>query len=212
MDAPHGLHLHLKLTTAAAHSALEHLLATRGYFDSREGYVDYLNRFLAFQSEAERLLDEALATQVIPDWKERRRSHLARADLRMLGAEEGSFPPSSGLLPELAGPEQILGIAYVLEGSTLGGAFLLRQLAPLGITATEGGSHLASYGAERSQMWRRFISTLEEANARRFCADSVASAALAAFAAARYYLTEAEAGVGTARARAMVSRTASIHT
>jgi heme oxygenase (biliverdin-IX-beta and delta-forming) len=187
-----GLHHYLKLATAAAHSNLERLLATRGYFDSREGYIDYLRRFLAFHEEAERYLDAGLAGHFIPDWSDRRRAHLARLDLATLGAKDAvPVALSSGLLPRLSGVEQVLGVAYVLEGSTLGGAFLLRQLAPLGISAAHGGAYLGSYGNERGRMWQLFLTTLEAAHARRVHAESVASAALSAFNAARYYLTEA---------------------
>lgn len=208
-----GIHHYLRLATAAAHSNLERVLATRGYFDSRESYVDYLQRFFAFHEEAERYLDAAGAGQFIPDWKERHRAHLARMDLEALGATEGDLPSSSERLPRLSGVEQVLGIAYVLEGSTLGGAFLLKQLAPLGISAEHGGRYLASYGNERGRMWQQFLRTLEEEYGRRAHAEGVASAALCAFNAARYYLTEAntmqatrlmadQAGV---RARSMVA-------
>jgi heme oxygenase len=203
-EPEHGLHHHLKLATAAAHASLERTLATHGFFDSRERYIGYLQRFLAFQSEAECVLNAALASQVVPDWKERRRSHLARADLQALGASEGALPVSSGHLPVMALPEQILGIAYVLEGSTLGGAYLLKQLAPIGITASHGGSYLASYGPSRGKMWQRFLTTLEDAHRRHANVESVTSAALAAFAAARFYLSEAE-DVVAARACSMVA-------
>ena len=201
------LHQHLKLATAAAHSNLECLLAKRGYFDSREQYTGYLQRFLAFQDEAERALDVAMAAQVIPDWKERRRAHLARADLACLNAEEGRFPRSTGRLPQIENCEQVLGVAYVLEGSTLGGAYLLKQLAPLGITASHGGLYLASYGSDRSRMWQRFLFTLEEAHLRRARAESIAAAAIASFAAARHYLAEGDApgNVSEARACSMVA-------
>ncbi len=141
--------------------------------------------------------------QVIPDWRERRRTHLARADLRALGASE--------LAPDLIrtsardGPARTDSeIAYVLEGSTLGGAYLLKQLAPLGITAAHGGSYLASYADHRGKMWQRFLTTLEDAHGRRANVESVTSAAPAAFAAARFYLTEAEDAV-TDRACSMVA-------
>jgi heme oxygenase len=204
---PHGLHTHLKLVTAAAHVGLERVLASRGYFDGRLRYIEYLQRFFAFHAEAEQALDAADASQFIPDWHERRRAHQALADLHSLGASEGNFAQPSGRLPQPIGHEQVLGIAYVLEGSTLGGAFLLRQLASLGISAQHGGSHLASYGNHRGQMWQRFIATLEQAQPR-VCVESVTSAALASFAAARYFLTEAE----PARARSTAASTASIHT
>jgi len=202
-----ALHQHLKLATAAAHSNLECVLAKRGYFDGREQYIQYLQRFLAFQEEAERALDTALTTEAVPDWAARRRAHLARADLAMLGAPARHFPQLSGRLPQIASAEQVLGIVYVLEGSTLGGAYLLRQLAPLGITAVQGGSYLASYGSDRGKMWQRFLFTLEEAHLRQARAEVIAAAAVATFSAARYYLTEAEpvGVVSAARACAMMA-------
>jgi heme oxygenase len=197
-----ALHHYLKLATAAAHSNLECVLAKRGYFDGREEYIHYLQRSLAFQDEAERALDIPMTVEAVPDWNERRRAHLARADLATLGAPERHFPHSSGRLPRLASSEDVLGMVYVLEGSTLGGAYLLKQLAPLGITASHGGSHLASYGSNRGKMWQRFLFTLEEAHARRIRAESIAAAAIATFAAARCYLTEAEPAGATSAARA----------
>jgi heme oxygenase len=88
-----------------------------------------------------------------------------------------------------------------------GGAWLLKQLAPLGITAAHGGSYLASYGSDRGKMWQRFLFTLEEAHLRGVRAEWVATAAIATFAAARYYLTEAEpaGAVSAARACSMVA-------
>jgi heme oxygenase len=202
-----ALHQYLKLATAAAHSSLECVLAKRGYFDGREEYIQYLQRFLAFQDEAERVLDRPLTIEAVPDWHFRRRAHLARTDLETLGAPERDFPLSSGRLPHVTTVEDVLGIAYVLEGSTLGGAYLLKQLAPLGITATKGGSYLASYGSDRGKMWQRFLFTLEGAHLRGARAESIAAAAIATFAAARFYLTEAEpAGVVTAeRACSMIA-------
>ena len=204
-----ALHQHLKLATAAAHSSLECVLAKRGYFDGREQYIQYLQRFLAFQEEAERALNTApaLTAEAVPDWAQRRRAHLARADLETLGAPERQFPRAPGRLPQVTSTDQVLGIVYVLEGSTLGGAYLLKQLAPLGISAAHGGSYLASYGSDRGKMWQRFLFTLEEAHLRQARAEAIAATAIATFAAARYYLTEAEpAGVVTAaRACAMMA-------
>jgi heme oxygenase len=198
-----ALHQHLKLATAVAHANFECLLAKRGYFDGREQYTGYLQRFLAFQDEAERALDSTMAVPVIADWKDRRRAHLARADLAALDAIETPFPRSAGRLPRIAGAEQVLGIAYVLESSTLGGAYLLKQLAPFGITATHGGSYLASYGSDRGKMWQRFLFTLEEAHLRRARAESIAAAALATFAAAHHYLTDGESASAQRDVRAL---------
>src|SRR5262245_3510630 len=117
-SAYNPLHQHLKLATAAAHSSLECVLAKRGYFEGREQYIQYLQRFLAFQDEAERALDLPITAETVPDWHQRRRAHLARADLATFGAQERHYPGSSGRLPFVTSCEQVLGIAYVLEGST----------------------------------------------------------------------------------------------
>lgn len=202
-----ALHQYLKLATAAAHSSLECVLAKRGYFDGREQYIQYLQRFLAFQEEAERALDTALTREAVPDWNERCRAHLARADLETLRAPAPQFPRCSNRLPQVISREQVLGIVYVLEGSTLGGAYLLRQLAPLGICAARGGSYLASYGSDGGKRWQRFLFMLEEAHLRQVRVKSIAAAAIATFAAARCYLTEAESvgAVSAARTCPMVA-------
>src|SRR6202008_2777514 len=144
-------------------------------------YIHYLQRFLAFQLEAERALDTPVTLEAVPDWPQRQRASLARADLAVLGAPERRFRGSS--LPPVLSTEQALGIVYVLEGSTLGGAWLLRQLAPLGVTATQGGSYLASYGSNRGKMWQRFLFMLEAAHLRRAREASIPAAAHAPVAA-----------------------------
>jgi heme oxygenase len=76
-------------------------------------------------------------------------------------------------------------VAYVLEGSTLGGAVLLERVAPLGVTAARGGSFLASYGAERARMWHAFLHTLSMWDERGVSHDAVVHAACETFELAR---------------------------
>jgi len=55
-----------------------------------------------------------------------------------------------------------LGALYVLEGSTLGGAFLLNHLSrTLGITPTAGGSGLAPYGHSLREMWVAYADAVD---------------------------------------------------
>ena len=61
---------------------------------------------------------------VITDWPDRRRSSLLRDDLETLGAAL----PTLVVPPSFAGPDDILGGLYVLEGSRLGGAMLSRSV------------------------------------------------------------------------------------
>jgi heme oxygenase len=55
-----------------------------------------------------------------------------------------------------------LGALYVLEGSTLGGAFLVVHLArTLGISPTAGASGLAPYGNALREMWVAYADAVD---------------------------------------------------
>jgi heme oxygenase len=72
----------------------------------------------------------------------------------------------------------MLGVAYVIEGSTLGGKFILARLppalAPLRGTAT---GFLEGYGAATGERWRSFGGVVERAiTTPEEVADAVAGA------------------------------------
>jgi heme oxygenase len=70
-------------------------------------------------------------------------------------AELGIAPPAPVPPPPLAGEPAILGAAYVLEGSRLGGAFLKRSLGP-----HAPRRFLAS--AQAAGAWRKLLAKLDE--------------------------------------------------
>lgn len=84
-------------------------------------------RFLQAQAAAllpvEAALDRAHAHRVIGDWPQRRRGALLKADLATLGAS--AVPLAQ---PVLATSAEVCGAVYVLEGSRLGGAMLVRSV------------------------------------------------------------------------------------
>jgi heme oxygenase len=53
-----------------------------------------------------------------------------------------------------------LGVAYVLEGSTLGASLLIRSAAELGFDANHGARHLARQ-VDRRANWTTFVGYLE---------------------------------------------------
>ena len=58
-------------------------------------------------------------------------------------------------------PAALLGYLYVLEGSTLGGAVLHRQVAArFGLPRGTGLAYLASYGSGRAAHWRAFTARM----------------------------------------------------
>lgn len=89
----------------------------------------------------------------------RRKSHLLARDLASLGAPAWAL---CSALPDASNLSRAIGIAYVIEGSTLGGRYVLSRLPPaieaVRATAT---AFLAGYGEATGQRWRAFGEVIE---------------------------------------------------
>jgi heme oxygenase len=116
-------------------------------------------RFLEASAAALVPLEDALmrsdVQQVFPDWDLRSRGSAIRSDLASLG----------GVLRPLENPRRfdlggLLGTMYVLEGSRLGGKFLLNTVASSGDPRVAGTTKYLNHGAGR-RFWPSFLSTLE---------------------------------------------------
>ncbi|TGE27673.1 biliverdin-producing heme oxygenase [Hymenobacter metallicola] len=107
-----------------------------------------------------------------PEWQIelRQRAHLIPLDL----AVEGAQLPLCPQMPELQSWPQLLGAMYVLEGSTLGGQVLARQLAKAGIDARQ---YFSGHGEQTGPLWKSFCQLLAEAATEDNQAQVVASAA-----------------------------------
>lgn len=115
----------LRSDTAEDHAHVDAIYA-RFPLDQERGYRTFLSAMAAALLPVEAALDRAGAAQVVPDWPERRRSDLLRADLAQLGQQ---LPPEESP-PPLSNEAEMLGAIYVLEGSRLGGAVLRKSVAP----------------------------------------------------------------------------------
>lgn len=175
------LHARLKRETATAHGTLETFIAAANYFSTLPGYVTFLRASLAFHAEAEQALHDSGAAEIIPDWPRRHRAHLARHDLEWLGH---SATAGDSCLTKCPTPEWVLGTAYVVEGSTLGGAVLLKSVAHLGLGPDRGAAFLSGYGPDRGNMWQAFLRILAQWERQDIDQSEVVRAARAAFEAA----------------------------
>jgi heme oxygenase len=143
-------HAALRAATAADHERVDRLFS-RLDLGSDADYRLFLTAQAAAHLPIEHALETAGVSALIPDWLNRRRADLLLADLSELGVE----PPSAVPPPILAGEPAILGAAYVLEGSRLGGAFLKRGLAP-----HAPRRFLAA--AQSAGAWRKLLAKLDE--------------------------------------------------
>jgi heme oxygenase len=123
-------------------------------------YARYLAAMHGFHAPLEAALaaDPALAEAGF-DAPARRKRQLLERDLASLGA---ALPAPCAALPQVGSLARRLGVAYVLEGSTLGGKFILARL-PAGLAPLRGiaTSFLDGYGAATGARWREFGAIIE---------------------------------------------------
>lgn len=93
-----------------------------------------------------------------PAWEieRRQRAHLIAEDLGPAVAEL----PICGALPPLDTEAQVLGALYVLEGSTLGGQVIARQLAKAGVPLQ---AYFRGNGDATGPLWKSFCQLLTDA-------------------------------------------------
>ena len=143
-------HAQIKAATASAHEALDALFSSFR-LGTLEGYRAFLMAHHVAAAPLEHALDQWLFERCLSDWPERRRNAALQADLRELGVELPAVPQQPCPLPSHAAA---WGVAYVLEGSRLGGLVIAREL-PLGWPRRYLATRLAA-GA-----WPAFLGALD---------------------------------------------------
>jgi heme oxygenase len=171
----------LKEQTRPLHEATEELLYShklRNGTLSATAYVHLLNTHLTYH----RALEEAIAR--FPDFfadyelTARQKSGWLTADLTQL---EQPLPPP---MPELFAnwsPVELLGAAYVSEGSMLGGKFVwqLLQQNPDVLPMMSQARFYLGYGKDTGRLWKDFLTFLQGRGEAQ--ADTVVDAAIRAF-------------------------------
>jgi heme oxygenase (biliverdin-IX-beta and delta-forming) len=139
----------LKIETKPAHDRIEKALDVERRMVSRDAYKELLIRFHGFHSAW-----EEAAVAVVPDpefFRQRCKTALLAKDLKALGMKDeevAALPRCHPLMP-LQAPAAALGSMYVVEGSTLGGAIIARNVErALGLTMDTGCAYFRSYGRE----------------------------------------------------------------
>jgi heme oxygenase len=150
----------LKRDTQFHHEQIERIVDLPSRLRSREAYRAVLVQFYGFYAPLEASLHriEGLIL-ALSDVAARRKAGLIARDLLALGLSPSELPalPRCGDLPALPDVAHALGCLYVLEGATLGGQIIARQLAAgPSVTADSGGAFFSGYGPETGPMWRSF--------------------------------------------------------
>lgn len=173
-----GIMAELKSRTAEAHRVAEQHPLQRQMITgsaSREMYAGHLAQMMLVHAALEHALAAALETDA--RWAgviDRRsfREALVREDLLALGRDRAAVNPTPGTTAiveqinrcaEDGDAARLVGMHYVLEGSTNGSKFIARALSKaLGIAPGEPGlRYLDPYGAAQQERWGEFKAAMD---------------------------------------------------
>ena len=91
------------------------------------------------------------------DYRSRLKTPNLLQDLAFLQSRGPSMPATPSL-PNVAGLGELVGILYVIEGSTLGGQLIAKSLEKhLGLSHEQGARFFHGYGEKTAAMWLGFI-------------------------------------------------------
>ncbi|WP_020471126.1 biliverdin-producing heme oxygenase [Zavarzinella formosa] len=154
----------IRTATRPIHDRLEGSADIIGQLHSRDAYRRLLQRFLGFYEPLEQRLAAITGYETVHfDPAPRLKAHKIHADLLWLGmtGEEIAALPRCERLPTTDSLPNAMGCWYVLEGATLGGQMIRRQLeSTLGLNVNTGVAFFSSYGSEIGKMWNAFCISL----------------------------------------------------
>lgn len=146
----------LKTETLSWHQQVEQRVDVMHRLQNVRDYRELLIAFYGFYAPLEAELAKVDWQSLGIDWAERRKIHWLVRDLQLLGANVAEIARCEQL-PSINEDAQALGCLYVLEGATLGGQYIGKQLAlQLQLTPESGAAFFHSYGQRRGEMWNSF--------------------------------------------------------
>jgi heme oxygenase (biliverdin-IX-beta and delta-forming) len=153
----------LKQATHAEHCRLEARLDLTCPDLPLSAYVRYLERSFQYYARVERLLHGRADLRALGiDSTRRAKTPWLEDDLRYFRKWPSAYAAPDTPLRASSGLAEALGCSYVLEGATLGGAYLYARLrARWGVEHGKGASFLYGYGTDTARMWKAFVSVLD---------------------------------------------------
>ncbi len=150
---------YIKENTTAAHQKLEGTVVRQlKAIRSNADYAEVLKHFYAYFKAVEEAIAPFITADVLPDYAERRNSSHIKDDIIALGGQVDDLPASSA--PAINHTLAALSALYVLEGSIMGGPYIVQMLNKYGITT--GTSFFSGYGSETGKVWGAFTAVLNK--------------------------------------------------
>ncbi len=147
----------IKEATREAHQQLEKTVVLKlKSIRSAEDYASFLKYFYAYFNAVESAIAPYISEGLLPDHAERRNSTYLRQDIEALGGSADQLPSVDA--PAISNPLEALSALYVLEGSIMGGPYIVQMLQKHGMTT--GFSFFSGYGEDTGRMWGAFTAVL----------------------------------------------------
>ncbi|KQQ57063.1 heme oxygenase [Pseudomonas sp. Leaf127] len=183
LDSPRMLDA-LRAQTGHLHTRLEKRMPFFSPGMNHALYVRLIQAYYGFYQPLEAALMDCMCAPSGLDLALRLKAPTLQRDLQALGHDVHSFAqwPVCQDLPLIDSPGACLGVLYVLEGATLGGQVLRRQMhATLGLDEHTGAAFMNVYGVETGRRWKAFLALLDEQPADPALHQAAAQAACATF-------------------------------
>jgi heme oxygenase len=147
----------LRQETSAAHHELDETLQLVDRLSARDQRARLLTGYHRLHWQTEAKVAPFLRGIADLDFSARRRSSLIAEGIRILGhSVVADSIADLGMLTRA----EALGALYVLEGSSLGGRVILKELRRRDVSLA-GLGFLDPYGADTSRRWQFFLAILE---------------------------------------------------
>lgn len=148
----------IKEATKQAHQELEKTVVQRlKEIRSETDYARFLSYFYAYFHTVEQAIAPYITLEILPDYAQRRNSAYLRQDIEALGGQLTDLPAASA--PVVTNALEAMSALYVLEGSIMGGPYIVQMLRKYGME--KGFSFFSGYGAHSGVMWSAFVSALD---------------------------------------------------
>ncbi|MDB6138888.1 MAG: hypothetical protein JWO94_1960 [Verrucomicrobiaceae bacterium] len=175
----------LRTETSAIHRQMEDRINMEKRLCSSADYLNLLELFWGLYVALEPRLAALIQGQAWPlEWESREKLRLLEKDLHAMGLAHARIAglPVCDQLPSLATPGRVLGVLYVLEGSTLGGQQISKMIQQkLGLGSSDGAAFFNGYGAETGAMWKKFGVVLTAGASEVSIEDEIIAAAKETF-------------------------------
>lgn len=168
-------HQRLRDATREDHQRLEDRVALLQRIVTPRGRRGLVEDFAGFHADAEAAVAPWLSGVPGLDFEARRRSTSLANDLVTVG---GAAPPAQAI--RIRGVGEALGLMYVLEGSTLGGRVIRKQVTAQGGDMA-GLSFLDPYGEAVGERWRSFLAVLDDQARTAADTEAMVNGAVAGF-------------------------------